>query len=86
MGVDKVKNEPAFPVKFVMTNEVGINSDYVYLGITKREYFAAMAMQGMLSAGKEQYTIDGEKMNLAKASLYIADAMLAESEKSDSDK
>lgn len=65
-------NEPAFPF---------FNDENLYPGITKREYFAAMAMQGMLSAGKEQHTIDGEKMNLAKASLYIADAMIAESEK-----
>lgn len=38
-------NDPARP--FVMRN--GDGEDYAYEGLTKREYFAAMAMQGILA-------------------------------------
>lgn len=72
MGVDKVKNEPAFPV---------VSPERIDGGITKREYFAAMAMQGMLSyIGSLHYE------SISERAFTIADAMLAESEKSDSDK
>ena len=69
-----MKNEPAFPF---------FNDENLYQGITKREYFAAMAMQGML-ANASYDTCSFAK--IAKDSFSVTDAMLAESEKSDSDK
>lgn len=77
-----MKNDPAFPVVMTVT---------VHKGITKREYFAAMAMQGLLANGNgnlgsvgEGYSTNNER--IAAVCFYLADAMLAESEKSDSDK
>jgi len=70
--MSSLANEPAFPF---------FNDENLYPGITKREYFAAMAMQGLISAGKENFIINGNKMNLDTSSFYIADAMIAESEK-----
>lgn len=66
-----MKNEPAFPVVMTVT---------VHKGITKREYFAAMAMEAMLRRSSF------DEFELATFSFNIADAMLAESEKSDCDK
>lgn len=60
-------NEPAFPF---------FNDENLYPGITKREYFAAMAMQGMLSyIGSLHYE------SISERAYQIADAMIAESEK-----
>jgi hypothetical protein len=44
----KNSEQPAFPINEETTDRVdsGIN---IYTGLTKREYFAAMAMQGLLS-------------------------------------
>ena len=47
-------------------------------GLTKREYFAAMAMQGMLSHGFNN--VITEAGEIAKA-VRLADALLAELEK-----
>lgn len=48
------------------------------MGLTKREYFAAMAMQGMLSHGFNN--VITEAGEIAKA-VRLADALLAELEK-----
>lgn len=56
---------------------------YSYHGLTKREYFAAMAMQGILAnstlttilAGNNAMPAEGE---VAKASLYQADELITE--------
>lgn len=47
--------------------------------LTKRELFAAMAMQGMLagSAGTRPRDPDNLDKNIAKASVILADALLA---------
>jgi len=42
-----------------------------HTGLTKREYFAAMALQGMLA---EQYWTSPE--NLARCSTEVADALI----------
>ncbi len=42
-----------------------------YSGLTKREYFAAMAMQGLLASG--DYTQD-----IAHSSVECADALISE--------
>lgn len=49
-----------------------------FSGLTKREYFAAMAMQGMLA----KYGTDYQSQH-AKESVYMADTLLKELEKSE---
>jgi hypothetical protein len=53
-------------------------------GLTKRELFAAMAMQGFVSADDYQHVMLGHGHQLADyaaTSVRIADALLAELEK-----
>lgn len=45
-------------------------------GMSLRDYFAAKAMQGILSTNKE-----AEAINLAENAYFMADAMLKEREK-----
>jgi len=47
------------------------------IGLTKREYFAAMAMQGMLANSSYTDSIEG----IAKAAVAYSDALLAELDK-----
>lgn len=49
-------------------------------GLTKREYFAAMAMQGILSSVLEQ-GVDVGRDQVAIDSVRMADALLAELER-----
>lgn len=56
---------------------------WVRFGLTKREYFAAMAMQGVLSSWPENARIDiGDT---GKVSVEFADALLAALEESSDD-
>lgn len=73
-----MKNEPAFPLQFEYQNG---GKDYVH-GLTKREYFAAMALQGLLS-DKGPLFPDSQcnKELFATASVKYADALIAELEK-----
>jgi len=52
-------------------------------GMTLRDYFAAKAMQGIITAGKYGGVIgvNGYEFSLAKMAYITADAMLAEREK-----
>lgn len=52
-------------------------------GLTKRELFAAMAMQGFLAvAASGKDLLKGrEHMRIEEAAVYMADALLAELEK-----
>lgn len=69
-----MKNSPAFPQ--ILVNERG---SVIEGGLTKRELFAAMAMQATLSRnpGEVRFTAD----SVAVASIEYADALLAELEK-----
>jgi len=49
-----------------------------YFGLTKREYFAAMAMQGCLPEGMRWQTTELPFNAWAKSSLEMADALIAE--------
>jgi len=51
------------------------NNDFVVPGLTKREHFAAMALQGILSASEGRVTAD----HSCKA-VKVADALLNELE------
>jgi len=65
----KNKNRPINPVDSSHNEELS--------GITKREYFAAMAMQGMLPNYKTVRSDEGDKA-IASLSVKMADALLEE--------
>ena len=73
-------NLPAQPLEF---SGFGQCAPEVFMGLTKREHFAAMAMQGLLSAAsdKEGTWTHGGWDNVAYEAANIADALLAELEK-----
>ncbi len=48
-------------------------------GLSKREYFAGLAMQAM--ASKENYDIDYDFIRTTRKSIKLADALLKELEK-----
>lgn len=69
MAQDNNKNEPAFPA-------LDPNTAFYREGLTKREYFAAMALQGKLSGGEFH---DNKKIeDFAKSAVEYADALLLE--------
>lgn len=77
-------NEPINPIRGKMQGE----SDYK--GLTKREYFAGLAMQGLLSqhtelaanGGSTEHFV-GMQEDIAKEAVHLADALLLELEKQD---
>ena len=83
-----VKNQPAFPVE-VSVDENGnlrgsqtSNFSGFEMGLTKREYFTAKAMQGLLSNPEWMKEYKGEKYLmqsdiLAGVSIKAADTILA---------
>lgn len=68
----------AFPVS--PTPESGMQGEY---GLTKREYFAAMAMQGLMADGGR---IDDTAEGYAVRARAMADALIAELNKPEADK
>jgi hypothetical protein len=64
----------AFPT---MLYEHGGESD----GMTLRDYFAAKAMQSLMHTQYVDMTYEGETANLAHEAYMVADAMLAERNK-----
>lgn len=67
MNAEQNSKLSAFP--FVETNETSCVSN----GLSKREYFAGLAMQGLLSA---ENVNDFDSQILTKASVRIADELL----------
>lgn len=69
---------PAFPVDsaveyFVSEDPPDLKGAQSYSGLTKREYFAALAMQGLLSTGKYEHF-----PTTAEDSISYADALIKE--------
>lgn len=62
--------QPAFP-------KVTPDGDQLQNGLTKREYFAGLAMQGLLASYAGIHTIPNPEI-LAKKSVQFADALLTE--------
>lgn len=60
------KNEPAYPVADASCCQYG--------GLSKRELFAAMAMQGM----RADHSATGVPEEIARESVRLADALLKE--------
>lgn len=74
-------NEPAFPRVDATTEKMtGNQVDFhVTGGLTKREYFAAMAMQGYLSKfGDDIGNVQNRTTSIYEASVKVADGLLAE--------
>lgn len=70
----KIKaNQLAYPVNLVFDD-----GEIQHHGLTKREYFAAMAMQGWIANQQDGYTLHPE--TIAMRSAQCADALLAELE------
>jgi hypothetical protein len=66
-----MNNESAFPVV-----ETGHEAESVSLGLSKRECFAGLAMQGLIACGDVKFKSTAE--NFAQYAVAIADALLAE--------
>ncbi len=89
-----MKNEPIFPVRikierpgYVETRDGnGFLIDADFPGLTKREYIASMAMQGILaspwaSASKSGFPEPPHEGRVAGLAVIHADALIAELEK-----
>ncbi len=73
------KNRPAYPSEEVDDGDGTVTFNP---GLTKRELFAAMAMQGWCAANPNYGgTVEDALKITAKASVAVADALLAELEK-----
>lgn len=78
---------PAMPHNRIMPSDVGINdvSEFAKYsaGLTKREYFAGLAMQGLLSDYRyfESCKDAVPSEHFASQAVAVADALLAELEK-----
>lgn len=70
------KYDPAFPVPAVTGLPNG-EVIYGFNGLTVRDYIAIQAMQGFLSADR----FAGSRADLAYNAYFIADAMIAESQR-----
>lgn len=69
-------NKPAFPFIVQDISKCQAHDG----GLTKRELFAAMAMQGMLASESDHFNY-GHIAKLAEAAVLRADALLAELER-----
>ena len=56
-----------------LINTIEYNNNYISTGLTKREYFAAMALQGLLANYGSSYSVQ----NTMEA-VYLADALIEE--------
>jgi hypothetical protein len=68
----KKGKEPAFPGEPIafMDPATQIKKE-VFIGLTKREYFAGLAMQGLLSGGMNIYEIEVSNMAVKNADLLL---------------
>lgn len=86
-----ISNEPAFPVecsyseggKDIRGVQTGSYSGWC-TGLTKREYFAALAMQGLLAA-RNGFMVDIGTETVGSYAVRCADSLLAELAKEPTD-
>lgn len=69
-------NEPAFPIPYVVDEINGLKIRYE-VGLTKREYFAGLAMQGIVEGDSARGCFD-DRQKVAEVACEFADALLAE--------
>ena len=76
--------QQAFPStrKYIDGNTEVIN---IQFGLTKREYFAAMAMQGILGNNRELDSLGGSPIKISQHCIEMADILLFELEKTKSE-
>ena len=67
-------NQPVNPVT-VHYGEDGESVGKVFLGLTKREHFAGLALQGLLSSSKDPFM---SKEDYARHAVIFADVLLEE--------
>lgn len=72
-----MRNEPAFPWE---DQDVCGNPMKRFHGLTKREYFAALAMQAIIPNYRTERSQDGDEA-IADLSIRMADALIQELEK-----
>ena len=64
---------PMFPMDFTVQDDNGNAQRDIFSGLTKREYFAGLAMQGMIREDVERVDC---KDDIAAHSIRYADALL----------
>lgn len=74
-----MKNEPAFPVTLGKSMHYGEHARHD--GLTKREYFAGLAMQGLLANGSNRRGLACDQDETPTEAIKQADALIAELEK-----
>jgi hypothetical protein len=66
-------NHNAFPFEVEQIHQIGEKVKTIFPGLTKREYFATCALQGLISAcNSDQY-----KDLIAESAVKYADALIA---------
>jgi hypothetical protein len=73
----KNSDQPIYPINEDDKYRLDSYPDISYIGLTKREYFAAMAMQGLL-AGDRDFMMKME--DIVKCAISHTDALLKELE------
>ena len=68
-------NDSIQTFEYTISNEFGTNGTAWNIGLTKREYFAAMAMQGIL-ANNEEGNTQWDYAVIGKHSVLAADAFI----------
>ncbi len=71
-------NEPAFPAEWTEPDEGGQTRMLFAQGMTKREYFAAMAMQGLVVDTHMLDRLTRAGLTVAQEAVLQADALIAE--------
>jgi hypothetical protein len=74
------RDEPAFPIVKTDWPSSNYHKTFSEGGLTKREYFAGLAMQGLCADPK---TYSDSEWDIARVSVTIADALLAELERAE---
>lgn len=68
-------NDIAWPEIITELENNGLQNTYSYGGLTKREYFAAMALQGLLASG---YLNDYDTDRVVADAVLMADKTITE--------
>jgi hypothetical protein len=72
----RLGDEPIHPMTITTVTDTKMEVPQKFIGLTKREYFAAMAMQGMVSSAGDIETNE----YYANRSLELANTLIAELE------
>lgn len=68
------------PINPCRIDNMGVG-ELQYIGLTKREYFAAMALQGLLSNDGYVNRVESYSKEIARDAVVYADALIEELEK-----